>query len=93
VKKQEFVPCPYCGGTIKKNARVCIHCGSDEQTGWSDDTYLDGIDVGDNFDYDDMVAKEFSDGNYHKPWFRSWKTITGLLLLFLFLVMVLRYSL
>ncbi len=93
MKKQELVPCPHCGEMIKKTARACSHCGSDEQTGWSDATYLDGIDIGDDFDYEEMVSKEFSDNHYPKGWFKSWKTITGILLLLLFLIAVVRYSL
>ena len=91
MKKNDFVSCPYCGGTIKRNAKACPHCGSDEKTGWSEQTYLDGIDVGDDFDYDEMVSKEFSGGSYTVTWWKSWKTITGVLLLLLFLFMILRY--
>ncbi len=94
MKKQEYVPCPYCGEMIKSSARACKHCGSDERTGWSDDTYLDGIDIGDeDFDYEETAAREFSHGNYPRNWLKSWKTITGILLLLLFLIMVMRYSL
>ncbi len=91
MKKNDFVACPYCGGTIKRNAKACPHCGSDDQTGWSERTYLDGIDIGDDFDYDEMVSKEFSDGKYPVAWWKSWKTITGVVLLLLFIIMILRY--
>jgi hypothetical protein len=91
VKKNGYVMCPYCGGEIKRNAKACPHCGSDEQTGWSDQTYLDGIDIGDGFDYDETFAKEFSRGTNTVPWWKSWKTITGAILLALFLILILRY--
>ena len=40
-------PCPHCGEPVPAKALACPHCGSDEQTGWSDDTYLDGVDLPD----------------------------------------------
>ncbi len=91
MKKDDYVVCPHCGGEIKRSAKACPHCGSDEQTGWSERTYLDGIDIGDDFDYDEMVGREFSGGNYSVQWWKSWKTITGIVLLVFFLIMVLRY--
>ena len=86
-----MVPCPYCGEMIKRKVKACPHCGSDEQTGWSDDTYLDGIDIGDDIDYDSLVEKEFSGNKHSIKWWKSWKTLTGIVLLLLFLVFFLRY--
>ncbi|HQF38789.1 MAG TPA: zinc ribbon domain-containing protein [Opitutaceae bacterium] len=43
-----FVPpgdCPACGEPVPAGARACPHCGSDERTGWSEETYLDGVDL------------------------------------------------
>jgi uncharacterized membrane protein YvbJ len=37
--------CPNCGHEVLRNAKACPHCGSDENTGWSEQTYLDGIDL------------------------------------------------
>jgi len=45
--KPKDIPCPFCGEEIPANSTVCPHCGSDEQTGWSEQRYLDGIDLGD----------------------------------------------
>ncbi len=36
--------CPHCGAELKEGAKVCHNCGSDEETGWSDQCYLDGAD-------------------------------------------------
>ncbi len=93
MNKNDMVPCPYCGEMIRKKAKACPHCGSDERAGWSDDTYLDGIDLGDDFDYDALVEEEFSGSSYSGNWWKSWKTLTGILLLVLFLLFVLRYLL
>lgn len=52
--------CPNCGATVPRNAKACPQCGSDEETGWSDATETDGLDLPDeNFDYGEFVKKEF----------------------------------
>ena len=52
--------CPNCGANVPRDAKACPECGSDEQTGWSEETHVDGIDLpDDNFDYDDFVKREF----------------------------------
>ena len=93
MSKNDLVPCPYCGEMIRKKAKACPHCGSDEQTGWSNDTYIDGIDLGDDFDYDELKEKEFSGKSYSGRWWKSWKTLTGIIVLALFLLFLIRYLL
>ncbi len=90
MKNEAYIPCPYCGEEIKATAKACPHCGSDESTGWGDNTYLDGIDVGDSFDYEDMVAQEFPGTKKKGTSFFRWKTIVGGVMLALFLLMLLR---
>jgi len=52
--------CPNCGATVPRNAKACPECGSDEQTGWSEEAESAGVDLpDDSFDYDDFVKKEF----------------------------------
>jgi glutaredoxin len=82
------VSCPYCGETIPKNAAACPHCGSDEQTGWSDRTYLDGIDIGDEVDYTELRNREFSSRGVRRM--PLWQLLTAGLLLLLFLAAVVR---
>ena len=55
--------CPHCGETIRSDAAACPHCGSDDTTGWSQHTYLDGIDLPADDDYDDLVRQEFDTNN------------------------------
>jgi hypothetical protein len=59
MNSSESFTCPVCGGTVPAGALACPHCGADERTGWSDRTYLDGIDLGDDVDYDELVENEF----------------------------------
>lgn len=40
-------PCPVCGERVPAGAKVCRECGSDESTGWSEDTLYDDLDLPD----------------------------------------------
>ena len=52
--------CPNCGAKVPRNAKACPECGSDEQTGWSEESHVDGLDLPDeSFDYEDFVKREF----------------------------------
>jgi len=52
--------CPNCGAEVPRNAKACPECGSDEQTGWSEEAHADGLGLPDQeFDYDDFVKREF----------------------------------
>jgi len=84
----EMKVCPCCGAEIPARAQACRECGADERTGWSDQTYLDGIDVGDDIDYESIKDEEFSSPK-KKPQSLLRLIVVGLLLL-LFLVMVVR---
>jgi hypothetical protein len=39
--------CPNCGAEVRHGARSCPECGADDQTGWSEDTMYDGLDLPD----------------------------------------------
>ena len=41
-KEPDFV-CPNCGADVPGGSESCPECGSDDRTGWSEDTYLDGV--------------------------------------------------
>jgi uncharacterized membrane protein YvbJ len=78
---QTFV-CPNCGGEVRKGSAACPHCGSDDRTGWSDGTYLDGIDLNDDVDYDELVEQEFPSSRKKKAKL-SWIAIVAAILLLL----------
>jgi uncharacterized membrane protein YvbJ len=78
---QTFV-CPHCGGEVRKGSAACPHCGSDDRTGWSDGTYLDGIDVDNDVDYNEIVEREFP-SSHPKNRKVSWVIIVAAVLLVL----------
>jgi uncharacterized membrane protein YvbJ len=61
-KKDNSSICPHCGSEIKTNAACCPHCGSDEETGWSSNTYLDGVGLSDDVSYEEIRCNEFGNG-------------------------------
>lgn len=42
-RRDDWFACPNCGAEVPAGAKSCPECGSDENTGWSEDTYLDGV--------------------------------------------------
>jgi uncharacterized membrane protein YvbJ len=54
----DWVACPHCGEKIKRDAAACRHCGSDDRTGWSEGTYLDGLDLPEEGDYEEGLERE-----------------------------------
>ncbi|MDQ3003348.1 MAG: zinc ribbon domain-containing protein [Fibrobacterota bacterium] len=59
----DWVACPHCGERISRKAKSCRHCGSDDSTGWSEGTYMDGIDVPEEGDYEEGLEAE----GFRKP--------------------------
>ncbi|MCI0745153.1 MAG: zinc ribbon domain-containing protein [Verrucomicrobia subdivision 3 bacterium] len=54
--------CPNCGADVPPNALACPECGSDHETGWSDEATGQRIGLpDDNFDYDEFVKEEFGE--------------------------------
>ncbi len=41
----DYFDCPNCGAEVQIKAKSCPDCGSDENTGWSEDTMYDGLDL------------------------------------------------
>lgn len=84
--------CPICGATVPAGAASCPECGSCEQTGWSDQTYLDGIELPPDpeEDPDERAAREFLErefGTEGVSWKRTMQVIAavGLVLLLLWI--------
>lgn len=41
----DYFVCPNCGAAVPLKAKACPECGSDENTGWSEDTMYDALDL------------------------------------------------
>lgn len=84
--------CPVCGEDVPPRALACPECGADERSGWrTDAASYDGVDLPEEFDYDEFARREF--GRRAKPngisaiW---WITAVVLLLLTLLYFVVAR---
>lgn len=92
MKKKQV--CSHCGETISDTAKACWYCGSDEHTGWSEQVYMDGIDLKEDFDYDAALSREFgADKSFRAPgkrlpWHRAvpWTAVVGAVLLAAFIL-------
>ena len=52
--------CPNCGAVVPPDAKACPECGSDEETGWSEEAYKPDADVPDeDFNYEEYSKREF----------------------------------
>jgi hypothetical protein len=55
--------CPNCGAEVPPDAKACPECGSDEETGWSEEAHTGGLDLPDeSFNYETFVKNEFGSG-------------------------------
>lgn len=41
----DYFICPNCGAEVPVKSLSCPECGSDEKTGWSEDTMYDDLDL------------------------------------------------
>ena len=83
MSSNDHVLCPHCGEEIARKAKACPYCGSDESTGWSENTYLDGIDLPDEESYKEAYANEFGKD---VQWWRQrlWIVVTAFVVLAVF---------
>jgi hypothetical protein len=71
--------CPNCGAEVRVGTPSCLNCGSDDETGWSDDTLYDGLDLPESSD-------EYIQFEKKKKISRVFTGTVGFLLLFLFII-------
>ncbi|HEX8077997.1 MAG TPA: zinc-ribbon domain-containing protein [Chthoniobacterales bacterium] len=58
--------CPVCGEDVPRGALACPECGADHNSGWREDAEsYDGVDLPDEFNYEEFTRKEF--GTSAKP--------------------------
>ena len=54
--------CPQCGTEVPRKALACPECGSDYETGWSEEADAQRLGLPDDkFDYDEFVKEEFGE--------------------------------
>jgi hypothetical protein len=44
----DYFICPHCGAEVDYDAPACPECGSDDETGWSEETAYDGLYLDDD---------------------------------------------
>lgn len=81
--------CPNCGAEVPHGAKACPECGSDEQTGWSDEARTSGLGLPDEgFDYDDFVKREFEGLSPVPRGIRWWWWVIAVVVLVAFVLLV-----
>jgi len=53
--KDDWFTCPVCGEEVNADALACPGCGSDDETGWSEETAYDAADLPDEADGEPMA--------------------------------------
>ena len=59
---ERYFTCPHCGTLVPADALACPECGSDNETGWSDDATYDDL-----FLYDDELPADSKPARW--PWY------------------------
>jgi hypothetical protein len=84
-----FFSCPHCGAQVRRDAAACRECGSDAETGWSDEEHADGgYAQDDDFDYDEYVRREFPDDADGPPRRTPWQWIVAIVAVLLIVAML-----
>ena len=81
-KAKDF-DCPVCGESVPAGSKSCPECGACEKSGWSEETYLDGISLPDSeeFDYEGFVEEELGSGRKPRGTGKFWWWIALVLLI------------
>ena len=83
--------CPNCGAELPPNARSCPECGSDDETGWSDEAHASNLGLPDDeFDYDEFTKREFGGNSPVPHGLHWWWWLVGIALLVALLFLWLR---
>ncbi|HEX2898803.1 MAG TPA: hypothetical protein VHS96_03690 [Bacteroidia bacterium] len=81
----EFFHCNNCGGEVSLKAKVCPHCGADDETAWKDGINSYVVEEQEDFDYDEYVRTNQGNANAAKPkGTKWWVWVIAILLLSLF---------
>jgi len=76
--------CPVCGEDVPRGALACPECGADHKSGWREDAEsYDGLDLPEEFDYDEFTRKEFGNSSLKPAGLSMVWWITSIVLLIL----------
>ena len=79
----DWYACPDCGAEVRVGSRGCEECRAKSRKPWEQDgDHLDGVDMPEDFDYDDFIRREFEGKERLNKRARLWK-ITAIVLLVL----------
>ena len=76
---EDTFACPTCGAEVRVGTPSCLNCGSDDETGWSEDTLYDGLDLPESSDEYIQFEKKKKIG-------RIFTGTVAFLLLFIFII-------
>lgn len=79
-REDDWFTCPVCGEVVRAEALACPACGADEDTGWSEDSAYDGVDLP-----DEVFGEQTRETRQRSPLFGA----VALLLVVLILLLVL----
>lgn len=82
----DFFHCNNCGGEVNLKAKVCPHCGADDETAWKDGINAYVLEETEDFDYDEYVQRNNpnSQGLPKPKGTKWWVWVIAVLLLALF---------
>ena len=105
-KPSDYFQCSHCGAKVKRGSAACPECGSDENTGWSQEAeevidpclptgYGNEDSFESDFNYSDFIRREFGikdnpASNKNSKKLRKQQIITSLVIILLILVYVFR---
>jgi len=74
--------CPVCGEDVPRNALACPECGADYNSGWREDAAsYDGVDLPEEFDYEEFTRREFGGGSPKPAGIRTLWWVTAIVVL------------
>jgi len=85
----DYFICSHCGAEVPLNSSVCKNCGSDDSTGWSGEADPFASEPPLSFDYEEARENEFGHTDKKKR-MPGWVAVTGFVLLFLILYVLVR---
>lgn len=75
----KYFICPNCEAEVPLKSLACPECGSDKNTGWSDDTIYDGLGLPE----EDTINQQTSTSLFQNKYFISIVTIISIVIFLL----------